>query len=273
MPEGNENWRDNLPTELKDHSSLKDVKDVAGLAKQFVDTLSAQGQMIRVPGPDAGAEALASFHTKLTDKVPGLIPMPDMDNAEQMGALFTRMGRPESAEGYEHPEGVDATQMADFAALSHTLGLTKGQYSKMVGALAEHTAKQAEAASEQHATALRALKQEWGIVYEDNLTLVNSVMKGTGAPDSMMEMAANGKLDPATTKWLYEIGKQLGTEGINFNKDESSTRLAPAEALARANEIMSDRTGPYWDSSHPDNRATIQKVVDLRKAAAVGGLT
>jgi len=265
------NWRDNLPDDLKDHASLKDVKDVGGLAKQFVDTLSAQGQMIRIPGPDAGDDALKAFHTKLSDKVPGLIPTPDMDNEDQMNALFKTMGRPEDATGYEHPEGVDPTQYAEFASLAHGLGLTKSQYNKMVAAVHEFGTKKQDAASEAFSAAQRALKQEWGIVYEDNLQLVDAVMKGTNAPKEMLELAADGKLPAEATKWLYNIGQQLGTEGINFTKDETTTRLAPAEAKARADEIMNDRTGPYWDSSHPQNKEYIQRVVDLRRAAAAGG--
>lgn len=267
------NWRDNLPDDLKDHASLKDVKDVGGLAKQFVDTLSAQGQMIRVPGPDAGDDALKAFHSKLAEKVPGLIPTPNPDDEEQMNALYKRLGRPDEPVGYEHPEGVDPTQYAEFAQLAHSLGLTKAQYNKMVAAVHEFGTKQQEAQAEAFVAAQRALKQEWGIVYEDNLQLVDAVMKGTGAPKHMLELAADGKLDPEATKWLYNIAKQLGTEGINFQKDESTTRLAPAEALARANEIMNDTKGPYWDSAHPDHKRTIQQVVDLRRAAAAGGLS
>lgn len=270
MPDNNENWRDSLPAELKDHASLKDVKDVPGLAKQFVDTLSAQGQMIRIPGPDAGDEARSAFYSKLTEKVPGLIPTPDPDNADQMSALYKRMGRPDEVTGYDHPEGVDATQMVEFATLAHSLGLSKTQYNKMVGSLHEFTTKQADVANDAFVAAQRALKQEWGIVYEDNMQLVNSVMKGTGAPDEMMEMAANGKLPPEATKWLFNIGKQLGTEGINFQKDDSTTRLSPSEAKQRSAEIMNDSEGPYWVASHPQHKEFVQRVVDLNRAAAAG---
>lgn len=270
MPPENENWRDSLPTDLKDHASLKDVKDVAGLAKQFVDTLSAQGQMIRIPSADAGADALTAFHTKLTDKVPGLIPTPDPENAEQMNALFKRMGRPDDVAGYKHPDGMDAAKMADFAKLAHGLGLTKGQYSKMVGALQEFTTTQEAVVNDAFVAASRALKQEWGIVYEDNIQLVNSVMKGTGAPSEMLELAANNKLPASAVKWLFNIGKQLGTEGINFNKDESTTRLAPSEAKLRSAEIMADSKGPYWDAAHPQHSEYVQRVVDLNRAAAAG---
>ncbi len=262
------NWRDSLPDDLKDHASLKDVKDVGGLAKQFIDTLSAQGQMIRVPGTDAGDDAWAAFHGKLTEKVPGLIPTPDPDNAEQMGALYTRMGRPAEAIGYEHPDGVDPTQMTEFATLAHGLGLTKTQYKGMLTELVKFTATKQEATDENFNTGIQKLKQEWGIVYEDNLQLVQSVMKGTSAPKEFMELAADNKLPAESLRWLYAIGKQLGSEGINFQKDESSTRLAPEEAKARSAEIMADEKGPYWDSTHPQHKEFVQRVVDLNRAAA-----
>ena len=265
------NWKDSLPEELKGHKGLTDVKDVAGLAQQFIDGQAMIGNSIRVPGPEAGDDAFKAFHAKLAEKVPGLIPTPDRENAEQMTALYKTLGRPDEATGYEHPEGVDATKMAEFATLAHSLGLSGSQYSKMVGALQEFTVTQQEAASEAFNTGMRELKQEWGIVYEDNIQLVNSVMKGTSAPKEMLEMAADGKLGADALKWLHNIGEQLGTEGINFNKDEFSSRLAPAEAKARSAEIMGDRTGPYWDASHPQHKEYVQRVVDLNRAAAAGG--
>jgi len=265
------NWKDALPEEIRSHKTLADVADVGSLAKQFIDAQAAMGTSIRIPGPDAGAEALTAFHLKLTEKVPGLIPTPNPENAEQMGALFDRMGRPKEAIGYEHPEGMDATQMADFATLAHKLGLTKAQYKGMLTSLMEHTKTRVEATDEEFNTASRALKQEWGIVYEDNLQLVQAVMKGTGAPKEFMELAANGKLPAESLKWLHNIGKQLGTEGINFQKDESTTRLSPKEAKARSDEIMADRKGPYWDGTHPQHKEYVQRVVDLNRAAAAGG--
>lgn len=271
MP-GEESWRDSLPEDLRGHKTLQDVKDVAGLAKQFVDTMAAQGQMIRVPGPDAGAEVLSEFHGKLTEKVPGLIPTPDPENKEMMQALYKRMGWPEDATGYEHPENVDATKMADFAKLAHAQGLTKGQYKAILEAVGGFTEERTNQNAEELATGIRALKQDWGIVYEDNMQLVDSVMKGTGAPKDMLELAASRQLPAEALTWLYNIGKQLGTEGINFQRDESTTRLAPAEAAARANEIMGDDKGPYWNGAHPQHKEYVQRVVDLKRAAAAGGL-
>ncbi|KKN09734.1 hypothetical protein LCGC14_1043660 [marine sediment metagenome] len=265
------NWKDSLPKEIRSHKTLADVADVGSLAKQFIDAQAVMGTSIRIPGPDAGAEALSAFHLKLAEKVPGLIPTPNPDSEEQMSALFDRMGRPKEAIGYEHPDGVDPTQMTDFAVLAHGLGLTKTQYKGMLSELVKHTTTKQESTDAEFQAASRALKQEWGIVYEDNLQLVQSVMKGTGAPKEFMELAADSKLPAATLKWLHAIGKQLGTEGINFQKDESTTRLSPTEAKARSDEIMADTKGPYWDGSHPQHKEYVQRVVDLNRAAAAGG--
>lgn len=266
------NWRDSLSDELKDHKGLKDVKDVGALAQQFLDGQAALGTSIRIPGPEAGDDAWTAFHTKLTDKVPNLIPMPDVDNAETMSTLYGKLGRPEDATGYEHPEGMDATRMKEFAELAHGIGMSKTQYNKMAQALHDFGAAQTEAASAAFVEGIRGLKQEWGIVYEDNVQMVDAVMKGTDAPDYLKELAADGKMPAEGMKWLYNIGKQLGTEGINFNKDEFSTRVAPAEAKARVAEIMGDSAGPYWDGSHPQHAEYVQRVVDLNRAAAAGGL-
>lgn len=270
MPE-EPNWRDNLSDELKEHKGLADVKDVNSLAQQFIDGQAMIGQSIRIPGPEAGDEAMTAFYTKLGEKVPGLIRTPDVDNEESMQALYNTLGRPENAEGYEHPEGMDATKMKEFAELSHSLGLSKSQYGKMAAALHEFTVQQQEAATEAQLAATRELKMEWGIVYEDNLKMVDAVMKGTGAPPEMLELAANGKLPAAAAKWLHNIGQQLGTEGINFSKDEHTSRVTPSEAKARVAEIMGDRAGPYWDSAHPQHKEYVQRVVDLNRAAAAGG--
>ena len=265
------NWRDSLSDELKAHKGLADVKDVSSLAQQFIDGQAMIGQSIRIPGPEAGDDATKAFYVKLAEKVPGLIRTPNVEDAESMSALYKTLGRPDAAIGYEHPEGMDATKMQDFANLAHGLGLSKTQYGKMVSALHNMSVTQSESTSQEFIANTRALKMEWGIVYEDNLQLVDAVMKGTGAPKEMLELAANGKLPAEAAKWLHNIGKQLGTEGINFSKDEHTSRVTPSEAKARVEEIMNDRKGPYWDGQHPQHMEYVQRVVDLNRAAAAGG--
>jgi hypothetical protein len=265
------NWRDNLSDELKEHKGLTDVKDVSSLAQQFIDGQAMIGQSIRIPGPEAGDDAHKAFYAKLGEKVPGLIRTPDVDNQESMDALYKTLGRPEDAGGYEHPDNVDATRLQEFAELAHSIGLSKSQYTKMITTINDYTVAQQEEQSETAIAATRALKMEWGIVYEDNLKMVDAVMKGTGAPPEMLELAANGNLPAEASKWLHNIGKQLGTEGINFNKDEHTSRVSPSEAKARVSEIMGDREGPYWDGTHPQHAEYVQRVVDLNRAAAAGG--
>lgn len=274
-PEKDENnntdWKSSLPEDLREHTALKDVKDVAGLAKSFVDTQSYLGNAIRIPGENAGEDDRKAFYEKLTTKVPGLIPTPDPENPEAMNALFKRMGRPDDPNGYEVPEGVEPEKVADFAKMAHELGLNKAQFKKIVGSLGQAAATRQEQNQQEHQKELRALKQEWGITYEDNMELVGAVLQGTGAPPELQELAADRKLPVQTVKWLHAIGKQLGSEGVNFNKQESSTRVTPAEARAQIEEIMNDRNGPYWNKADPRHRDMVNKVVELHRAASAGG--
>lgn len=271
MPE-EPSWRDNLPENIRDHASLKDVKDVGSLADQFVNAQSLLGNSIRVPGPDASAESLTEFHGKLMEKVPGLIPTPDPENSDVMNVLFKKMGRPDDPAGYEHPEGVDATKMGDFAKLAHEAGLTKKQYTDILTSVANFTADKKETASQEQEEGMRKLKQEWGIVFEDNMKMVANVMKATDAPKEWAQLAADGLLPAGAIKWLHDIGTRLGAEGINFDKDQFTSRLSPAEAKAQAEEMIGNREGPYWDASHPQHKEYIQRYTELLRAAAAGGL-
>ena len=54
----------------RDHSSLKEINDVAALAKSYVETKAMVGNSIRIPGPDAGDEARNEYIQKLINNDP-----------------------------------------------------------------------------------------------------------------------------------------------------------------------------------------------------------
>lgn len=58
-------WRDKaLPADLKSEPSLADFKDVPGLAKAFVDTKKAMGQMVKLPDTPDGKREVLTKHFK-----------------------------------------------------------------------------------------------------------------------------------------------------------------------------------------------------------------
>lgn len=97
-------------------------------------------------------------------KADQLVRIPEPGNDEQAAEFYTRLGVPETAEGYESPTiavGGEALDPAPIAAISHALKLTPAQHT----ALMQQTAALVEAAqTEQHNAMnarLSAEKAEW----------------------------------------------------------------------------------------------------------------
>jgi len=84
-------WRATLPEDLRAEKSLESYKDVAALAKAFVETKKLVGKktdgMVRIPGEAATPEERAAFHKAL-----GVPDTPDgykFDVAEEFKPLLT----------------------------------------------------------------------------------------------------------------------------------------------------------------------------------------
>ena len=95
-----------IPEELRDHPSLSPIKDVENLARSYVNAQKLIG----------------------ADK----IPMPVNPTDEDLDRIYGRLGRPETAEGYEIPvDGNIVTEEVakDYANVAHKLRLSPQQAS------------------------------------------------------------------------------------------------------------------------------------------------
>src|SRR6266540_2362242 len=107
---GEGDWRTGIADEkLRGDAALKDFKDVAALAKSYVEGRALLGSAIRVPGPDAGADALAEFRGKVMKHVPDAIVLPADagERAKVEPAIWEKLGRPKEAKEYALPAGVE----------------------------------------------------------------------------------------------------------------------------------------------------------------------
>jgi len=271
--DGDENvWREGLDETLAGDKGLADFKDLNGLAKAYLDTKSDLGRSIRLPGSDAGEDALVAFHQSLTEKVPGLTPMPDLENAESVTAFMKRLGMPEEASGYdagEIPESLKESMLA-FQAAAHGSDLTKKQFDVLSKFLVTENAD-ADAAS---VTANQAeqdkLKLDWGETLGNKSQAILELMKQTGAPDSLVDKITGHKMDMASMKWFNGLVEALSGEGgqMDFQGGQHEDgRVTPDEAKTQINEIMGNKKSPYWDASDPQHAALVKKVVELQKQA------
>ena len=271
---GEVTWRDELPEDMRSNAGLADFSDVGSLAKSFLETKSMVGNSIRVPGEDAGDEARAEFNTKLLTSAPNLMEKPNFDNAEQSETFYRSIGMPEKAEGYNMPE-VEGMQLPEersnlLKAAAHKAGISANQFSVVMQASLENDAALMAARETQRTEAMQGLRTEWGMAFDDNYKVASSIAAATGAPASLVEAINGQQAGPEVIKWLHGLSAKFGPEGqqmINQGSQEREGAMTPADAKAKADEIMNNKAHPYWDPAHPGNADAIKKMIELRKMA------
>lgn len=150
---------------------------------------------------------------------PFLKEMPGADDKEGWSSLYAKLGRPESADGYELPvpEG-DTGEFAKTASQwMHEAGLNKQQAQAISSKWNEFQTAQAQAHQEaiqkQAETDMAAMKQQWGADFDANSAVVRSAVN-TFAPPEFVEMLTNSGLinNPVITNMFLKIGKAIGED-------------------------------------------------------------
>jgi hypothetical protein len=274
VPTGGESsdWRSMLPEDIRNSPALADFKDVGTLAKSFVDTQAYVGNSIRIPSEEASEEQRAEFIQKLQSRVPELMIRPDFSDENQSKEFFRTLGMPEKPEEYEVPE-VEGLQLPEdrvnfLREVAHKHGVTNDQFKGFMAEVLQADARGIQQQQEKTQQSMQTLKQEWGMAFDERVNAAKAVAKETGAPEALIDAIENNSVGGEVYKWLYQVGTQLGSEGINSpNISGRSTLMSPAEATERVNEIMANRKHPYWNAHDPQHKEAVKKVVELMKLA------
>lgn len=276
MPDPNPNpnpnpadWRATLPPELRDAPALKDTKDVAGLAKQFVDVQTHLGNAIRIPGENAGEADIKAFHEKLTQRVPGLYYFPKEGDEQATAALFSKLGRPNDPKEYEVvvPEG--GQEIPGFRERAHKLGLSKTMVKELSGWFGELQSGMAKQTMDAHKAEMAKLDAEWGAAKPQKVAAIVALAAKTGAPAQMLEAIQKGTMPPAALRWYDGMVKAIGTEGTSLTTDKNigAVVLTPKEAETQIDEIMAR---PDYRAKTPLGQSLRDKVQELAKVAWPG---
>lgn len=272
------NWRDTLPDEIKGDASLANFENIGQLAQGFLDAKTYQGASIKIPGEDAGEEDRKAFNSKLLDKVPGLMHKPDLENQEQAVEFYRSIGMPELAEGYklpefEVPEGIEiqSDKAEGFRQIAHKHGLTAAQFKGIMGDIFAQDVVVAQAGIDGSKANLAAVKEKFGMAHDDNMGKINTMMAKTGAPESLIEGVKNGLVGVETISWLYQMGKQMGGEGFNFDdigdRDPKAARMTPEEARSAIDEINNNKDHAYWKGTGEEKKRATDRMIQLMQYA------
>ncbi|QGH73646.1 MAG: hypothetical protein [Podoviridae sp. ctpVR23] len=246
------------------------IKDVPSLVKQFADLQSHLGNSIRVPSEHASDEDRAKFIEKLQRHAPNLMPRPDKTDAKAMGEFYRSLGRPEDPSKYpvEVPEEikhlVSQDRLTQIQKVAFDAGLSAEQFKAMVDADIASTKTQFESSKTAAEQDKSKLKEMWGDAYSRNLKIVADMAQATGAPQALVELAKAGEINSDIANWMYQLSAQVSTkEGSTFKDAGGSGTMTPSEAQSRIDEILNNRSHPYWVASHPDHRRAIQTMIEL----------
>ena len=242
-----EDWRSNIPEEIRDHKSLSHINDVGALAKSYVHAQSMIG----------------------ADKV--AIPGKHATNDDWL-EVYNRLGRPEAPDYYEltSPEGVEVDPaMTDwYKQTAHEVGLNPQQAAKLYEAY-NNFAMQAEQANAIDPEAYQQevemqLRQEYGQAFEDRLQQGMGVMTQFGNPEMLeVEMADGTRLgdNPDFIRLMGDLGafiqQRMGEDTLEGVK--TSGGMTPDAAMDKVAELRAQGS-PYWDARHPEHHHYVQRV-------------
>lgn len=230
------------------------MKDFPGLAKQFVDSQKMIGGSVRVPKDDAPQEEWDKFYAKL--------------------------GRPESADGYqfplpEVPHGEwNKDAVSSFKKAAHGLGLTPRQAQGLMTMYADmerQAVKQRGGATEAR---IGELKAEWGEAFKNNLAIAKSATRQLFGQKfiDMLNKTGLGD-DPDLIRGMVRVGKDLMEDGaIEVGEGFSSLDSVQDEI----NKVMNlDKDGrekhPYWNNKLAGHKEAVDKMFGLREILANTG--
>ena len=239
-----------LPEEIRDHPSLHPIKDVENLARSYVN---AQ----RLIGADK-------------------LPMPVNPSEEDLDRIYSRLGRPESPDGYQlSVDGNIVTEdvASQFADVAHNLRLTPEQASGIMdyyrSAVENTGVANIQQSQEMQEQAMESLRQEWGRAYDQKIQAAASVAQEFMDTDIFNLTLADGSRlgdNPGFIKAMANVAdfKRSVTSEDTVSESAQSNVMTPREAQAEIDSIMNDRKNAYWDKSNPVARQrAIQRVQEL----------
>lgn len=276
------NWHSEDYSELIEAKGFKSADDVL---KSYKNLEAMQGNSVRIPPVDASPEAKQDFLDKIKD-VDGIL----LANDE---ALFDKLGRPESADGYKlddvlqadvvnHVPGIDQ-ELTDFKTIAHEIGLSDAQAAKLVEMRITALTSQQQHVDATREQAETTLRKNWGADFDarlagakETMTIFQQKYDSTNddgsfsgpVTDLINGPAGNNPVFLELVNELAQSYKEKGHEGVS--KIEYGD--TPETATRKIAEKRADRgfMEAYKDKMNPNHRAAVAELQGLYKLQSGG---
>lgn len=282
-PNAGKSWYDSLSEELRNEGSVKNFhgKPLDELVKSHVSAQRELGSRVRIPGPDASAEAKLEFAKKIQG-VDGFLKIPDPNNPEEVAQFRTKMGVPITPEEYKiQPDAkvpVDPNMLTDFKKVAHALGLNHGQADALVKYEQSRAMQQIEIMEKQRLDTQETLKQTWGNDYDARLGAAQGLLqhfaaKYPAAAKQLTDQSAGSNLGNNSIVLMIaaELGKKYQETGIVQGTRSLNFGMTPEEAKSQIAEIKMNKAHPYHQRNGVAHREAVEKMEKLYNAAYPSG--
>lgn len=178
-----------------------------------------------------------------------LVPPKDDAPAEEWGAFYTKLGRPEKADGYKLPvpDGDSGAFAKTAASWFHDAGLTAKQAETLAAKWNQHVggtmhAQQAEF-EQKSAVDLQDLQREWGDQFEAQSELARRAIREAGLSKEEGQAIERALGLGKAAKVFAFLGKQFAEAPVKGGEGASSSRFGatPEDARARIASLKGDQ--------------------------------
>lgn len=245
-PKGGDDWRAQLPEELKSHPSLQKFNSPADLFKSYVSLESMLGKN-KVPIPDENAPQ------------------------EEWDKFYEKLGRPKTPDEYEIKlDGIQTNEefLNNYKQWAHKAGLNKQQAAELAKHYAEfenqYVAKLRQDFINRVQEAKRNLANEWGQNYERNVKAAErALMAAANEIDGLQEWleASGAKADPVFVKLMHFFGRGLAEDTLKGG----GRAIAPESAEAEIERLLAD--DDFKKKYLSGNKAAVEQITRLMEAA------
>ena len=239
-----------IPEDLREHPSLSPIKDVENLARSYVNAQRLIG----------------------ADKVPLPVNPTDAD----LDNIYGKLGRPETAEGYEI--AVDGNVVTEdvarsYADVAHKLRLTPDQANGILeyyrGMASETSQMSVEAESQQRSNTEMELRKAWGDDFDARIEDAGKVAKQFGGNELLEMRLADGTKVGNHPDFIKAFAKMAEFRQSVTSEDTvadapMSSIVTRKAAQQEIDAIMNDKSHVYWDRKNVVGRQqAIERVQEL----------
>lgn len=229
LPSLPENWYEHLDEDLRGEPSIKNFKDINGLAKSLVHAQRNIGaDKLVKPKQDASVEELVDF--------------------------LRQAGAPDAKDSYEYKSEkgyADEQFMDSFKEAALQAGLLPHQFRNVMewyeGQMANQVESFTKRAEQELSEATQKLQAEWGQAYDARISLVGRFLRENGSESLLQEIDDSGVGNSIEfNKLLYKAAQATYGEDTIEGQGGGSMGMSPAEAQSKIDSIYADPTHPFF---------------------------